>query len=100
MSNRTLTRTVIPAAVAAWLASCSSAAAQAQPGPPGLVNIQILPKDTTRAAVIQRMRGFSLALGVRWQYCHFGVDAVSMDGGASESVRKGTQQKRRAILRL
>lgn len=48
----------------AWVA----APAFAQPRP--LENIQVFPEDITRGELIQQMRGFSFALGVRCEHCH------------------------------
>ena len=38
-----------------------------------LQNLQVLPKDTTRAQVTQMMRGFAAALGVDCTHCHVGT---------------------------
>ena len=43
-------------------------------------NLQYFPQDITREKLIQRMREFSFALGVRCQYCHPGGDGVSFEG--------------------
>ena len=33
-------------------------------------NLQVLPKETTLAEIIPMMKGFTVALGVRCQFCH------------------------------
>ena len=73
-------------------------AAQPAQGPPK--NLQVLPKDTARPALIQRMREFSFALGVRCRSCHAGGNGVSFDGVAFESDEKLPKQKARAMMRL
>ncbi len=47
-------------------AAVPASAQQARP----LENIQVLPADISRGDLIQQMRGFSFALGVRCEHCH------------------------------
>lgn len=63
-------------------------------------NLQYFPKDITRPALVQRMREFSLSLGVRCQYCHTGGDGVSFDGVVFASDDKPAKVKARAMLRM
>lgn len=63
-------------------------------------NLQFYPKDITRAALTQRMREFSFALGVRCQYCHVGGDGVSFEGVSFPSDDKPAKVKARAMLRM
>ena len=60
----------------------------------------IYPRDIPRPALIQRMREFSFALGVRCQYCHTGGDGVSFDGVVFSSDEKPAKVKARAMLRM
>src|SRR6478752_6462657 len=85
---------------AASLITLAAAASSAQPAPPVPVNLQVLPKDTPRPALIQRMREFSFALGVRCQHCHVGGDGISFDGVVFESDQKIQKQQARAMMRL
>ena len=48
-------------------APVSSLAAQA---PEKFENLQVLPKDIARDSLLQIMRGFAFALGVRCEHCH------------------------------
>jgi hypothetical protein len=50
--------------------------AAAQPAPPPWrgENLQYYRKDIPRPELVQRMREFSFALGVRCQHCHSGGD--------------------------
>lgn len=77
----------------------TAGAARAQM-PAKLENLQHFPKDITRDALIQRMREFSFALGVRCQYCHFGGDGVSFEGVIFKSDEKIAKQKARFMLRM
>jgi tetratricopeptide (TPR) repeat protein len=71
----------------------------AQP-PDKFENLQFFPKDIPRDALIQRMREFSFALGVRCQYCHEGGDGISFDGVIFKSDAKPAKRKAREMLRL
>ena len=63
-------------------------------------NLQYFPKDITRPVLIQRMREFSFALGVRCQHCHAGGDGISFDGVDFPSDDKPAKNKARAMLRI
>lgn len=86
-------------AIVSVCALAVSAAAQQSPAS-GAKNLQYFPKDISRDALIQRMRGFSLALDVRCQYCHAGGDGVSFDGVDFASDEKPAKNKARAMLRM
>ena len=63
-------------------------------------NLQELPEDTDRAALLDVMRGFSFALGVRCQYCHVGGDGTSFEGVAFDSDDDPDKLKARAMLAM
>lgn len=63
-------------------------------------NLQVLPKDTKRDALVQRMREFSLALNVRCQHCHIGGDGMSFDGVDFKSDEKSAKKKARQMMRM
>lgn len=63
-------------------------------------NLQFFPKDISRPALTQRMREFSLALGVRCQYCHTGGNGVSFEGVVFASDDKPAKRTARAMLRI
>lgn len=63
-------------------------------------NLQYFPKDIPRPELVQRMREFSFALGVRCQYCHTGGDGISFDGVVFSSDQKPAKVKARAMLRM
>jgi hypothetical protein len=46
--------------------------AQGQQPQPAPTNLKVLPKTSTRQEVINVMRPFTRALGVRCQHCHVG----------------------------
>ena len=63
-------------------------------------NLQVLPGDIARDSLVQIMRGFSFALGVRCQYCHAGGDGISFAGVAFDSDDKPAKRKARFMLRM
>lgn len=63
-------------------------------------NLQFFPKNIERQQLVQRMREFSLALGVRCQYCHVGGDGISFEGVRFGSDEKPAKVKARAMLRM
>lgn len=66
----------------------------------GLENLQFFPEDLARDSLIQVMRGFSFALGVRCQYCHIGGDGVSFEGVDFASDEDPDKRKARFMLRI
>jgi tetratricopeptide (TPR) repeat protein len=63
-------------------------------------NLQYFPKDIARDTLVNIMRGFSFALGVRCQYCHAGGDGVSFIGVEFKSDEKSAKKKARYMLRM
>ncbi|HEX2164225.1 MAG TPA: c-type cytochrome [Thermoanaerobaculia bacterium] len=45
---------------------------QAPPDPPPFQNLQVLPDDIPRQELVDTMKGFTRALGVRCNHCHVG----------------------------
>jgi hypothetical protein len=68
--------------------------------PQSFSNLQHYPKDIAPAQLTQRMREFSLGLGVRCQYCHTGGDGISFKGVDFASDEKVAKVKARAMLRM
>lgn len=65
-----------------------------------LVNLQHFSPEIGRDSLIQVMRGFSFALGVRCQYCHVGGDGSSFEGVEFESDDDPDKRKARYMLRM
>lgn len=63
-------------------------------------NLQVLPKDIARPALVQRMRELSFALNVRCQYCHTGGDGISFEGVDFKSDDKAAKKKARQMMRM
>jgi tetratricopeptide (TPR) repeat protein len=66
--------------------------------PDRFANLQVLPRDTPRADLVQRMRGFSFALNVRCEYCHEQPDANANPDFASDA--RPAKNKAREMLRM
>ena len=84
-------------ALALALALVSDARAQI---PEKFQNLKYFPKDIARDSLVQVMRGFSFALGVRCQYCHAGGDGVSFVGVKFDSDEKAQKKKARYMLEM
>ena len=68
--------------------------------PDTLVNLQYFSEDVGRDSVVESMRQFSFALGVRCQYCHVGGDGVSLEGVDFASDEDPDKRKARFMLRM
>jgi len=61
--------------------------------PDKFTNLQLMPKDIARGELIETMRGFATALGVRCQHCHVGEAGptlANMDFASDEKDAKRT----------
>ena len=81
------------------VAGASPSLARAQI-PEKFENLQFFPKDILRDSLVQTMRGFSFALGVRCQHCHAGGDGISFEGVNFASDDKVAKRKARFMLRM
>ena len=94
-------RRLLPALLA--IAMLPAAAAAQQPGPlPKPKNLKVFPKDIPVRALLDTMRTFTSALGVRCTYCHVEKPAAAgerpeMDFAADTKVEK---LKARVMLRM
>lgn len=68
--------------------------------PDRFTNLQVLRADIPRDSLVQIMRGISLSLGVRCQYCHVGGDGVSFAGVEFAKDDDPDKRKARFMLRM
>ena len=68
--------------------------------PETFTNLQVLPKDTDRRALIGAMRGFAGGLGVRCNHCHVGENADSLEGYDFASDEKEAKRVARAMMQM
>lgn len=75
----------------------SARAAEAQI-PSTFKNLQVLPKDISRAELVQTMRSIATDLGVRCTHCHVGPDDLQGMDFATDDKR--TKQAARVMLKM
>lgn len=68
--------------------------------PDQFTNLQVLPKDISKNALVQQMRGFAIALGVRCQHCHIGEEGKPLNTFDFVSDVKPAKQTARLMLRM
>lgn len=68
--------------------------------PDEFTNLRVLPEDISRDSLVNVMRGFSFALGVRCQYCHVGGDGVSFEGVEFAKDDDPDKRKARFMMRM
>jgi tetratricopeptide (TPR) repeat protein len=79
------------------LAVAGTASAQI---PDKFTNLQVLPKDISRAQLTQIMRSFTGALGVRCSHCHVGASPANLDGYDFAADTKEPKRVARAMMRM
>jgi photosynthetic reaction center cytochrome c subunit len=87
---------LVPLVAGGVLAALTPAAAQI---PEKFENLQVLPKDISRPQLVQVMRGFTSALGVRCSFCHKHSGAES-DLSTFDFKSDENQAKRTARLMM
>jgi hypothetical protein len=68
--------------------------------PDSFINLKVLPKDIPQRQLIDLMRGFTGALGVRCPYCHVGREGMPLDSFDFASDRKRTKRTARIMLQM
>lgn len=89
--------------VARWLTLSTALLLAAPLGaqiPETFTNLQVLPKDVERRALIDAMRGFATGLGVRCNHCHVGENADTLEGFDFASDDKETKRVARAMMQM
>jgi len=75
-------------------------AAQRRFPPDSFTNLKVLPKDIDQRALIDTMRGFALALGVRCVYCHAGREDLPLDSVNFASDEKRPKRVARVMMHM
>jgi cytochrome c peroxidase len=90
----------LAAGCAAFVAAVATAQAPpaAAPAPPPLKNLQIFPKDISRAELIGNMKFFAQSLGVRCVHCHVGTEGQPLSTFDFASDAKPEKLKARKML--
>jgi len=68
--------------------------------PDKFTNLQVFPDTISRSRLIEAMRGFSFALGVRCSYCHAVKDAGFDSTDSFASDEKLTKERARVMIRM
>ena len=68
--------------------------------PSTFTNLQVMPKDVSRAALVAGMRDFSIGLGVRCNYCHVGENAETLEKFDFAADAKPTKAIARVMIRM
>lgn len=79
------------------MAPVAPAAAQI---PETFTNLKVLPRDITRPQMIETMRGFAMALGVRCVHCHVGPASGDLEGADFAADDKDTKRAARAMIEM
>jgi len=85
------------AAAAAILGSAAPATAQI---PDKFTNLQVLPKDISKPKLVETMRGYCNALGVRCTFCHVGEEGPSFEGFDFASDAKDHKATTRLMMQM
>jgi hypothetical protein len=86
--------------IAVLMALALPAALQAQI-PDRFENLQVLPRDIPKDSLVQVMRGFSLALGVRCVYCHVGPEGGNgLEGVDFDADDRRQKRTARFMMRM
>ena len=67
--------------------------------PDTFVNLKVLPPDITKPELVETMKGFTKALGVRCEFCHYGVGTKLSDLDFP-SDKRGPKVKARVMLQM
>ncbi|MGH9869598.1 MAG: c-type cytochrome [Candidatus Polarisedimenticolia bacterium] len=86
-------------AAAGFVLICAASHVAAQI-PDKFTNLQVLPKDATKAQVVEAMRGFAGALGVRCNHCHVGENVMTLEGFNFAADDKETKKVARAMMQM
>src|SRR5471032_2472636 len=79
------------------IVSAQAPAGGGQAAPPPMTNLQVWPKDTSRAVVLQFMNAFDDSLGVQCPYCH--VQQAGRLDFASDDKREKRVARQMILLR-
>jgi len=76
------------------------ASAQGRFPPDSFKNLKVLPKNIDQRTLINTMRGFAQALGVRCVYCHVGNEGQPLDSVNFTSDDKRTKRTARVMMHM
>jgi Photosynthetic reaction centre cytochrome C subunit len=77
-----------------------SAQVQGKFPPDSFTNLKVLPKNISQRELLDYMRGFTAALGVRCPFCHVGKEGMPLDSFDFASDEKRTKRTARIMLQM
>lgn len=83
-----------------FLFTALAAPVAAQFPPDSLVNLKVFPANTTPRALVDQMRGFTNALGVRCEHCHVGEAGRPLSEFDFPNDEKRAKEVARVMLRM
>ena len=92
-------RSALPG-VAVFLFSTLGATLASAQVPDKFTNLKVFPADTPKRELMNNMREFTWALGVRCNHCHVGQDPNSLEGYDFASDEKEPKRVARAMLQM
>lgn len=93
-------RFLTPIPVALYLLSLPAWPVTAQGIPDEFTNLKVFPEDIEQQELVNAMRGFSMGLGVRCEFCHVGEPGQPLSTFDFASDDKETKLKAREMLRM
>lgn len=93
-------RLLISIPVALYVLSLSTWPVTAQGIPDEFTNLKVFPEDIAQQQLVSAMRGFSMGLGVRCEFCHEGEPGQPLSTFDFASDDKETKLKAREMLRM
>jgi tetratricopeptide (TPR) repeat protein len=91
---------ILVSAAAALLLATASAHAQGKFPPESLKNLQAMPEGTTVQQLVEAMRGFTRALGVRCTHCHVGSEGQPLETMDFAADTKAAKTTARQMIRM
>src|SRR5574341_619618 len=82
------------------LIAAASVHAQGKFPPDSLKNVQALPEGTTVKQLVETMRGFTRALGVRCTHCHVGTEGQPLETMDFAADTKAAKKTARQMIRM
>jgi tetratricopeptide (TPR) repeat protein len=85
---------------AGLLIAAASVHAQGKFPPDSLRNVQAMPEGTTVKQLVEAMRGFTRALGVRCTHCHVGTEGQPLETMDFAADSKASKRTARQMIRM
>jgi photosynthetic reaction center cytochrome c subunit len=82
------------------LSAAAVSQAQGKFPPESLKNVQAMPEGTSVKQVVEAMRGFTRALGVRCTYCHVGTEGQPLEAMDFVADTKAAKKNARTMIRM